>query len=88
MSNILETQKRHIGLTVAKYPKLAEQFSLFDFMKEDLRQLEADKRYWDKRLTMIEEELKFEPDRIREIYEVKAKRIEPVGLVYLWPVTG
>ena len=29
-----------------------------------------------------------EPERIREIYQVKAKRIEPVGLVYLWPVTG
>jgi hypothetical protein len=37
---------------------------------------------------MIEEELKSEPDRIRGIYEVKAKRIEPVGFVYLWPVTG
>ena len=28
------------------------------------------------------------PDRIRELYDVKATRIEPVGLVYLWPVTG
>ena len=26
--------------------------------------------------------------RIRALYEVKAQRIEPVGLVYLWPVTG
>ncbi len=34
------------------------------------------------------EELQTEPDRIRELYEVKARRIEPVGLVYLWPVTG
>jgi hypothetical protein len=32
--------------------------------------------------------LKTEPDRIASIYEVQAKRIEPVGLVYLWPVTG
>ena len=29
-----------------------------------------------------------EPERIREFYEVKATRIEPVGLVYLWPVTS
>ena len=26
--------------------------------------------------------------RIEALYEVKAQRIEPVGLVYLWPVTG
>jgi len=32
--------------------------------------------------------LQTEPDRIRELYKVKARRIEPVGLVYLWPVTG
>ena len=33
-------------------------------------------------------ELKTEPERIRDIYQVKSQRIEPVGLVYLWPVTG
>ena len=37
---------------------------------------------------MLEKELNSEPERIREIYQVKAKRIEPVGLVFLWPVTG
>ena len=29
-----------------------------------------------------------EPQRIRSVYEVKAQRIEPVGLIYIWPVTG
>ena len=37
---------------------------------------------------MIERELRTEPDRIRALYSVQAERIEPVGLVYLWPVTG
>jgi hypothetical protein len=32
--------------------------------------------------------LREEPARIQALYEVKATRIEPVGLVYLWPVTG
>ena len=36
---------------------------------------------------MLDGELQTEPDRIREVYQVKARRIEPVGLVYLWPVT-
>ena len=44
--------------------------------------------YYPKRLDLLKDELKTEPDRIREVYSVKAKRIEPVGLVYLWPVTG
>ena len=29
-----------------------------------------------------------EPQRIREFYEVRAQRVEPVGLVYLWPETN
>jgi len=35
-----------------------------------------------------EEELETEPDRIRHVYDVKAVRVEPVGLVDLWPVSG
>jgi len=60
----------------------------FDFVEEERRQLEANRRYWDKRLIALEHELDSEPQRIREQYDVKATRIEPVGLVYLWPVTG
>ena len=33
-------------------------------------------------------ELKSEPDRIEELYKIQARRVEPVGLVYLWPITG
>ena len=32
--------------------------------------------------------LREEPERIQGVYAVKAQRIEPVGLVYLWPVSG
>jgi len=55
---------------------------------EEQRQLESNQRYWGKRLTALGNELRTEPDRIRNLYEVHAQRIEPVGLVYLWPVTG
>jgi septum formation topological specificity factor MinE len=89
MREILETQKKHIAATVAKHSKDDPNQLRFQFAnQEELRQLEANKRYWTKRLAMIDEELETEPARIREIYQVKAKRIEPVGLVYLWPVTG
>ncbi len=71
--------------TAAKYPD--PQMRL-DFNDEEQRQLESNKRHWDKRLHAIDRELASEPERIRALYEVKAQRIEPVGLVYLWPVSG
>ena len=55
---------------------------------DERRQIEADKRYWQKRLEELGKELDTEPARIRQSYDVKATRFEPVGLVYLWPVTG
>jgi len=57
-------------------------------LEDERRQLEDNKRYWTKRLGMLEQELQTEPERIRDIYQVKAQRIEPVGLVYLWPGSG
>jgi superfamily II DNA or RNA helicase len=89
MREILETQKKHIESTAAKHDSKDAQQLQFDFQEEDeRRQLEANRRYWGKRLAMLDQELRTEPDRIRELYQVKAKRIEPIGLVYLWPVTG
>ncbi|MGO8747547.1 MAG: DISARM system SNF2-like helicase DrmD [Thermoguttaceae bacterium] len=90
MREILETQQKHISETVAKYEKMDDRQRRLDFgdNEDELRQLESNKRYWTKRLASLQRELQTEPDRIRDLYQVKAKRIEPVGLVYLWPVTG
>jgi hypothetical protein len=54
----------------------------------DRRQLDDDRRAWDRRLGRIGDELETEPRRIREGYEVRAARLDPVGIVYLWPVSG
>jgi hypothetical protein len=40
------------------------------------------------RLKQFDHDLMTEPDRIKEFYEVRARRVEPVGLVYLWPETN
>ena len=67
----------------------ARQLSLdFGDNKDERGQLEANKRYWSQRLVALAGELWTEPDRIRDLYVVQATRIEPAGLVYLWPVTG
>jgi len=90
MREILETQQKHIATTVKRISKLNPDQLRLDFGEEEdeLLQLDANKRYWSKRLEEIRDELKTEPQRIESIYAVQAKRIEPVGLVYLWPVTG
>jgi superfamily II DNA or RNA helicase len=84
MRAILEDQRKRIAGTVEKH--LEPQPGLFN--QEEMRQLDADRRHWGQRLADLERELTTEPDRIRGVYVVKAQRVEPVGLVYLWPVTG
>ncbi|WP_437202061.1 DISARM system SNF2-like helicase DrmD [Planctomicrobium sp. SH664] len=89
MREILETQQKHISDTLRKMEKLDTKQLRFDFdNEEEQAQLDANKRYWVKRLEELKTELKTEPSRIEELYSVKARRVEPVGLVYLWPVTG
>lgn len=84
MRTILEDQKKRIAVTESKSKEV--QPGLFD--QEEMRQLEADRRHWVRRLADIERELTTEPMRIQEVYQVKAQRVEPVGLVYLWPATN
>ncbi len=84
MHAILEDQRKRIEAT--RKEKEQEQLDLFQ--PEERRQIEADRRHWKKRLEEIGDELGREPERIRASYAVKATRVEPVGVVYLWPVSG
>jgi len=92
MTGILKTQRSHIMAEIKKHKEKYEDPKQlkFDFGDDEgeLRQLESNKRYWSKRLDMLDEELRTEPKRIKDLYEIKATRLEPVGLIYLWPVTG
>lgn len=56
-----------------------------DFDDGERRQRAADRRSWEKAATRLDDELVREPERLRQSYAVKARRIEPVGIVYLWP---
>lgn len=87
MREILEIQQKHIGERVTKYDGV-EQLRLDLEPEEERRQRESDRRYWGKRLSDLSNELNSEPERIRSQYEVKARRVQPVGLVYLWPIAG
>jgi len=85
MRQILIQQRDHIQTALRK----ADGGTLLVGLDgEELRQMKADQNHWRDRLGKIEKELEVEPRRIEQHYDVKVWRIEPVGLAYLWPVTG
>ncbi|MCB9508334.1 MAG: DEAD/DEAH box helicase [Myxococcales bacterium] len=51
------------------------------------RQLELDRDHMEKRSRDIERERSEEPSQLRALYDVQARRLEPIGLLYLWPET-
>lgn len=86
LSSILEGQRSRIAKASADFdPK---QLSLPGVAEEERREREADRRHWSTRLSRLDRELQEEPQRLRRSYEVRAHRIEPVGIVYLWPKSG
>ncbi|MEH2273807.1 MAG: DISARM system SNF2-like helicase DrmD [Nostoc sp.] len=91
MKKILEQQQQRISqrkqeIENTKAIQLSIPFE--EFPVEEKRQLEADRRHWEKRLKALAEEINTEPARIEASYEVRAVRVEPMGLIYLWPVSG
>lgn len=86
MREILDLQQTHLVATISAHDKNLQL--LFDFNDDERRQKENDRRYWETRLGELHRERETEPERIRALYEVKARRVEPIGLVYLWPVTN
>ena len=86
MREILDLQQTHLVSTIGAHDKNLQL--LLGFNDDERRQKEHDRRYWETRLGEIHHERETEPDRIRALYEVKARRVEPIGLVYLWPVTN
>jgi superfamily II DNA or RNA helicase len=83
----LERQRQRVRDELAKHEGESQQLSL-GFNDEESRQLESDIRSWRRRLEQFDRELELEPQRIRDFYDVRATRIEPIGLVYLWPETN
>jgi SNF2 family DNA or RNA helicase len=83
MADILEAQRRRIDKALQEDPQ-----RVIEFDDQEKRQLDAERKEMRKRAAEIPEELVREPESIRTGYTVKAQRLEPVGVVYLWPVSG
>ena len=86
LRRILERQRQAISETIRGDGRQLS-FGESEAAKAQRRQLEADLAHMKDRLTCIDEELTTEPRQLRLLYSVALTRLEPVGLVYLWPTT-
>jgi SNF2 family DNA or RNA helicase len=83
---VLQEQRERILKTRTKHDSEFDQLA-FGFADQELRQLRANRSYWDKRLARIERDLELEPAALRRTFEVAtAPRIEPAGAIVLWPL--
>ena len=83
---LLQDQRDRIAKEAAAPEDL--QMSLPGIVESEAAQRRADRRHWAVRLQALDIEIASEPDRVRAGYRVRAHRLEPVGLVYLWPETN
>jgi hypothetical protein len=81
---ILEQQRERVKDELARNEREFKQLTL-DFDENERRELQNNMTSWRSRLVQFDRDIEHEPHRVREFYEVKARRVEPVGLVYLWP---
>ena len=81
--DLLVAQQKRIRETLEQPRQHELQFS-----DEERRQAQAEQAYQKKRLAEIDRELVDEPNRVRGTYDVHARRVELLGVIYLWPVTG
>lgn len=86
MRKTLDDQRRRVLL---RYEATGDDQSvLLGFSDDERRQLSADRRHWQRWLTNVDGDLARGPRRIADFYRTRSYRLEPVGLAYLWPVTG
>jgi hypothetical protein len=81
LRSIIEAQRQRIH----KAQQLT--FNFDNPTAEETSQLESERRHMNERLKAIGEELEREPRELEALYDVVLERLEPVGLVYLWPTT-
>jgi hypothetical protein len=83
---VLEEQRRRITSTRSRTNENLDQLLLdLGGIKEERRQLEDNRRYWEQRLQTIDSDLEREPERIRRTFALQTHRVEPAGAIYLWP---
>jgi hypothetical protein len=91
LRELLEAQRKQI--IAREKTAAAPEFDLGDdrsrkSQEEESRQFELDRRHWTRKIERLEHDIVEEPKRLIDGYVIRAHRLEPVGLVYLWPQTN
>lgn len=81
LRRILEAQRAELESRVSQL-----ELDLSAAPKAEQRQYQDDRRHMARRLQQLQTEIESEPAQLAELYRVVRRRVEPVGLVYLWPV--
>ena len=86
LRQILERQRQAIRARITEATQL-ELFGADDAAidRRQRKQFDDDLRHMQRRLDEMARELEREPARVAASYQVVRPRLEPVGLVYLWP---
>ena len=83
---VLEDQRKRILSTRSSTNENLDQLLLdLGGIKEERRQLQNNRKYWEERLQTIDIDLEQEPERIRRTFALQTHRVEPAGAIYLWP---
>ena len=82
----LERQRGRVMVEIERHRREFRQIAMdFGDDRDARQQLEANMRHWERRLEQFDADIEQEPERIRRFYDIQRTRVEPVGLVYLWP---
>jgi len=85
MVKTLDDQRKRVA---AEYGKEIPPQMKLEFDEAEKKQYESNRRYWQRWLENVEVDIQREPGRILDFYKIASHRIEPLGIMYLWPITG
>ncbi|MBK6692745.1 MAG: DEAD/DEAH box helicase [Myxococcales bacterium] len=85
LRGILATQRAAIIAEIERRAQLS--FDDLNLDKREQDQFKKEQAFMGDRLVDIQLELEREPQQIQALYRVALRRLEPVGLVFLWPET-
>jgi|GEM_PF-969947 len=85
MAKLLETRKTRLEQAVREHDGDRGQQLRLKLSTDEQRQQTADRTAWGERLKRLADEIPREPKRVKATYDVTLTRVEPLGLIYLWP---
>ncbi len=85
LHEILATQEKDVAERMKELEQLPLSFADTKTRKREQLQLKKDIAHMDRRVGEIQKEQASEPDQLKTLYDVVLRRLEPVGLVVLWP---